>query len=76
MTTWWSALAKAIPSRARKELNFFIVLVARALWLERNARIFDRVANMQAELCRRITEEFKTWKDARLCVNGSERGIT
>jgi hypothetical protein len=76
VATWWQALAEAVPERGRKELNTFVVLVARSLWLERNARVFDRAAVMPAELCRRIKEEFKLWASARLWSSGSDRGIT
>jgi hypothetical protein len=76
VATWWQALAEAVPSRGRKELNTFVVLVARSLWLERNTRVFDRAAVMPAELCRRIREEFKLWASARLWGSGSDRGIT
>jgi hypothetical protein len=73
---WWQTLAAAVPKSGRKELNTFVVLVARSLWLERNARVFDRAAVMPAELCRRIKEEFKLWATARLWSSGSDRGIT
>jgi hypothetical protein len=76
VASWWQALAAAVPERGRKELNIFVVLVARSLWLERNARVFDRAAVMPTKLCRRIKEEFKLWVSARLWSSGSDRGIT
>jgi hypothetical protein len=41
LALWWPSLSDAIPARDRKEINSLVVLVARELWLERNARIFD-----------------------------------
>jgi hypothetical protein len=75
LALWWPALSDAIPARYRKEINSLVVLVARELWLERNARIFDRAATMPVGLVRRITVEFEQWKHAKLCGRGSARGI-
>jgi hypothetical protein len=76
MEYWWPSLSNAVPPRSRKELNSLVVLVARALWLERNARVFDKIATMPTELCRRINAEFDQWKSAKLCGSGPDRGIT
>jgi hypothetical protein len=67
---WWSKLAMAVPQKQRKELNALVLLVARAIWLERNSRVFDKFATMPAEVCRKIKEEFSQWKRARLCGGG------
>jgi hypothetical protein len=72
MATWWPALSDAVPARHGKELNSLVILAARDLWLERNARS----ATLAGELCRRITAEFELWKTTHLCGRGSERGIT
>jgi hypothetical protein len=50
MASWWPSLSDAAPPKFRKELNSLIVLIARELWLERNARISDKVASMPREL--------------------------
>jgi hypothetical protein len=77
LAIWWPSLSDAIPARHRKEVNSLVVLVARELWLERNARIFDRSATMPVDLVRRIAVEFEQWKRAKLCGTGSgiARGI-
>jgi hypothetical protein len=75
LALWWPALSDAIPSRHRKEINSLVVLVARELWLERNARVFDWTVTMPAELVKRIAAEFEQWKRAKLCGRGSARGI-
>jgi hypothetical protein len=38
---WWPQAVRALPANQRKDSNSMIILVLRALWLERNARIFD-----------------------------------
>ena len=50
-----------------KEVNSVVILVARSLWLELNSRVFDKVATMSHEICRRIRVEFELWREAGLC---------
>ncbi|XP_071685328.1 uncharacterized protein [Lolium perenne] len=38
---WWPQAVRALPANQRKDSNSMIILVLRALWLERNARVFD-----------------------------------
>jgi hypothetical protein len=61
-------------------VNALVVLVARELRLERNARTFDRVAVLPTELCRRIAADFERWKQAGLggglARSGGSRGVT
>jgi hypothetical protein len=57
-----------------REINALVVLVARALWLERNSRVFDKFATMPREVCRTILSDFELWKAAKIC--GPRRGIT
>jgi hypothetical protein len=40
-------------------MNAPVSLVARKLWLERNASVFDNVEVMHAKLVRRIKAEFE-----------------
>lgn len=63
---WWPAVSAGVPRKQRKELNGLIVLISRELWLERNARVFDKSATMPMELCKRIKGEFAQWGRARL----------
>jgi hypothetical protein len=48
-------------------MNTLVILVARELWLERNSRVFDKMAVLPAGLVRRIKAEFQIWKNAKLC---------
>jgi hypothetical protein len=80
MPSWWRRLHEGTPGPGRREVNALVVLVARELWLERNARTFDRVAVLPMELCRRIAAEFERWKQAGLgggiAQSGGSRGVT
>jgi hypothetical protein len=76
MALWWPVLSDAVPKSRQKELNSLVILAARALWLERNARVFDKFATMPAELCRRINEEFQLWKVAKICGSGTVGDLT
>jgi hypothetical protein len=51
----------------KKEINSLIILVTRALWLERNNMIFDKFTSMPREVCRKIRAEFELWKMVKLC---------
>jgi hypothetical protein len=57
-------------------MDTLIVLTARMMWLERNARVFDKATVMPMELVRKINAEFALWKQAKLCGSGQETGIT
>ena len=73
-TEWWPGISSATPPRTRKEVNTLIILTARALWPERNSRVFDRFATISHEVQRKIVEEFELWRKAGLC--GTSRGVT
>ncbi|KAK1620779.1 hypothetical protein QYE76_026296 [Lolium multiflorum] len=62
-------------SKGGGEVNGLVILVARELWLERNARVFDKAAVVPSELIRHMKAEFDQWKHAKLFVSGDDRGI-
>ena len=64
---WWVTLAAAVPKKVRKALNGLVILTARSIWLERNNRVFDRVASTAMTVCTRIRQEFELWIAAGLC---------
>jgi hypothetical protein len=66
LALWWTSLSNEILARHRKEVNSLVILIARELWLERNARIFDKSPTMLVELTRCIAVEFEQWKRAKL----------
>jgi hypothetical protein len=75
MALWWPTLSKAVPANFKKELNSLVVLVARKIWLEWNARIFDKFTTMPRPLCDRIQRQFELWKSARICGGVPDRGL-
>jgi hypothetical protein len=70
---WWQEVFAIVDSANRREINSFIILVARSIWLERNTRVFDRSASMPIEVNRKIKVQMEQWKVAKLC--GQSRGI-
>jgi hypothetical protein len=76
LDTWWPELSVAVPAESKKELNALVILVSRELWLERNARVFDKIATLPMELCKRIKAEFAQWKRAEMWDSGSSGDIT
>jgi hypothetical protein len=76
MGTWWPRISNGLAKRHGKEMDTLIVLTARMMWLERNARVFDKATVMPMELVRKINAEFALWKQAKLCGSGQETGIT
>lgn len=71
---WWPALSNAAPSGILRKINTLVCLVLRFIWLERNKRVFDKVATMPHMVVRCINEEFETWIRAKL--GGLPRGVT
>jgi hypothetical protein len=75
MALWWPTLSEAVPAKFRKELNSLVVLIARELWLERNAQIFDKFVTMSGPPCHCIQGQFELWRSARICGGGIDRGV-
>jgi hypothetical protein len=50
-TEWWLRSRKRIPKERRKAFDFFVILDAWCLWLERNVRVFEgRASSSTAQL--------------------------
>jgi hypothetical protein len=49
----------------QRTANSFIMLVMRTLWLERNARVFNRKATTAQTLLRLLLDEWKAWMSCR-----------
>jgi hypothetical protein len=69
---WWPLAIRCFTKTDRKMANSLIMLVMRALWLERNARVFNRVATTaQVTLCL-LLDEWRAWM---LCRRGPMREV-
>jgi hypothetical protein len=51
-----------VTENKQREINSLVVMVARALWRERNSRVFDKFATMPTEVWRKIEAELALWK--------------
>ena len=73
---WWPKVWRAVAAQNKREFNSLILLVARELWLQRNAHVFDRAVSRPMECVRRIIELFELWVRAWNSRSGLRRGIT
>jgi hypothetical protein len=62
---WWPTAAARFSVKDRKTANTFIMLAMRTLWLERNARVFERSLTMARVTLRLMLEEWATWLRCR-----------
>jgi hypothetical protein len=67
---WWPAATARFAAKERKTANSFIMLVMRTLWLERNARVFERSPTTAQSTLRLMLEEWNSWLR---CRRGSQR---
>ena len=65
---WWPKVWRAVAAQNKREFNSLILLVARELWLQRNAHVFDRAVSRPMECVRRIIELFELWGIGRAHV--------
>jgi hypothetical protein len=64
---WWSKSRKRVFKPDKRKFDAMVALVARSLWKQRNARVFDNVRRQLSteQLVEAIEEEFKRWELAR-----------
>jgi hypothetical protein len=58
---WWMHSRKMIPRPTRRGFDSLFFLIGWLLWKERNARTFNGVASLVAQLGTLIQEEFNAW---------------
>jgi hypothetical protein len=69
----WPAVSAIVDSADRREINSFIILVARSI-LEWNSRVcFIGLPQCRQRYAGKIKVEIEQWKVAKLC--GQSRGI-
>jgi hypothetical protein len=69
---WWPAFSDRLARLDAKKANSAIMLVLRALWVERNARVFDGVVSPVGVVLDRAVEEWNLWLASR---RGLSRGV-
>lgn len=65
LADWWAYARKRIQKDDRKAFDTTVILVVWCLWLERNARTFNRSSRTAAQLESWIREEANVWAQAR-----------
>lgn len=68
---WWLLSRRQIPKPRRKAFDSVVVLIAWYLWLERNARTFQRAASPVAVVLTSISEAIALWCRAHLIVGSA-----
>lgn len=65
LAAWWTDVRKRVHKNNRKTFDSTVVLVSWAIWLERNARTFNRQHRTVAQMVSHILEDASTWAQAR-----------
>ncbi|KAF8723592.1 hypothetical protein HU200_021549 [Digitaria exilis] len=65
LAAWWTRGRKLIHKKSRKPFDSTVVLVSWAIWLERNARTFNRQHRTVAQMVDHILKEAPAWVHAR-----------
>ena len=59
---WWTTVALHWPIKEAPKVAFLVLLVMRSIKLERNNRVFSRVARTEAGLLDAIMAEAERWR--------------
>lgn len=65
LASWWEVSRKRVQNESRKTLDSLAVLTAWSLWLQRNARTFNRQVTGAAQLMEKIKQEALLWVQAK-----------
>lgn len=74
LTSWWPRLSAAVAGERKKEVNALVCCTLRMLWLERNSRVFDRIAAVESVVTSRARHEFALWLLARSSGSVDDHG--
>jgi hypothetical protein len=58
---WWVQVASRFGAGRRREANSLIMLAMRALWLERNARVFENKRMPMTSTLSLLLDEWTSW---------------
>ncbi|KAM0917213.1 hypothetical protein ACQ4PT_009646 [Festuca glaucescens] len=65
LADWWPAAEQQLRARDRRRFNSLVLLVSRSLWLQRNARVFDRDEMPAHTLLEIVDSEWLAWLRCR-----------
>ena len=65
LALWWPTAVQHLSSKDQKAANSLIMLALRAIWLERNARVFENKALPVGRVLEAIVEEWRLWATCR-----------
>jgi hypothetical protein len=66
LATWWPATSAAIPTKSRRSFNSLCLLIMRAIWTERNPRVFADKACLASDLSSLVRSEWHEWVRCRI----------
>lgn len=69
---WWCSLRSRCRSD-QKEIHAMAILGMRKIWLERNARTFDRASSTLQQVLNQASTDLALWKTARVLEQGAGR---
>ncbi|KAM0892078.1 hypothetical protein ACQ4PT_025976 [Festuca glaucescens] len=58
---WWPIASSRVVGTAKRSFNSLCLLVMRAIWMERNACVFQDTACLASSLSARVSDEWKEW---------------
>ena len=61
LEAWWMAVALHWPVKDAPKIRSLVLLVMRSIWLERNNRVFDRIARTEVTLLDAIMADAARW---------------
>jgi hypothetical protein len=64
---WWSVSRARVGNTNRRKFDTLVILVARSLWKQRNARVFANVSQQMGteQIIAKVKEEFSLWMFAK-----------
>jgi hypothetical protein len=64
LADWWTTARRRLPKEGKKTLDSILVLTCWMIWLERNARTFNRNSRSVPALLSMVLDEMASWSSA------------
>ncbi|KAM0834874.1 hypothetical protein ACQ4PT_063312 [Festuca glaucescens] len=65
LSDWWPPSTAAVAAASRRSFNSLCLLILRAIWMERNARVFEDTACLASTLSERVAADWQEWAQCR-----------